>query len=117
MSKFLDLVKNTYPLLNEAEEVETTTENPETSKTPAPVDVSNKEDSKLPKEEDVALKVQLVGLAKTALFIDKTHLEESNPSARTIINEIAQLNPIDLTNVGEAQKLLEELIALVDMPT
>jgi len=115
MSKFLDLVKSTYPLLNEAEEVETPTETP--TPTPAPVDVSNKEDSKLPKEEDVALKVQLIGLAKTSLFLDKTHLEESNPSARTIINELAQLNPIDLTNVGEAQRLLEELIALVDMPS
>jgi hypothetical protein len=113
MSKFLDLVKSTYPLLNEAEEIETPTETP----MPQPVDVSDKEDSSLPKEEDVALKVQLIGLAKTALFIDKTHLEESNPSARTIINELAQINPIDLTNVGEAQKLLEELIALVGMPS
>jgi hypothetical protein len=113
MSKFLDLVKSTYPLLNEAEEVKTPTETP----MPSPVDVSDKEDSSLPKEEDVALKVQLVSLAKTALFIDKTHLEESNPSARTVINDLTQLNPIDLTNVSEAQKLLEELIALVDMPS
>ena len=114
MSKFLDLVKSTYPLLNEAEEIETPTEKP---LPPSPVDVSNKEDSKLPKEEDVALKVQLVSLAKTALFIDKTHLEDSNPSARTVINDLTQLNPIDLTNVGQAQRLLEELIALVDMPS
>lgn len=114
MSKFLDLVKSTYPLLNEEEEIEKT---PEPAKTPEPVDVSNKEDSKLPKEEDVALKVQLINLAKTALFIDKSRLEDSNPSARTIINELAQLNPIDLTNVGQAQKLLEELIALVEIPT
>lgn len=109
MSKFLDLVKSTYPLLNEAEEAE--------APTPVPVDVSDSEDSKLPKEEDVALKVQLVGLAKTALFIDKNRLEDSNPSARTIVNELSQLNPIDLTNVNQAQKLLEELIALVNMPS
>jgi hypothetical protein len=116
MSTFLDLVKNTYSLLKE-EETPETPKAPEREETPSPIDVSNKEDSKLPKEEDVALKVQLITLAKTALFIDKSRLEDSNPSARTIINELAQLNPIDLTNVSQAQKLLEELIALVEIPS
>ena len=110
MSKFLDLVYATYPLLKEQEE-----NGPEAVE--EPLVTSSSEESELPSPKDKSTKIQLVGLAKTALFIDKTHLEESNPSARTIINKIAEIDPIDITNVDQAQKLLEELIALVEMPS
>jgi hypothetical protein len=110
MSKFLDLVYATHPLLKEEDETNI-------DKVDEPLPTSSKEDSALPSPKDKSTEVQLVGLAKTALFIDKSHLEESNPSARTIINRISQIDPIDITNVDQVQKLLEELIALVEMPS
>jgi hypothetical protein len=108
MSKFLDLVESTYPFLAEQED-----ENP----SPDIIPTSDEENTALPKEIDSTVKVQLVKLAVETLFIDKNRLEESNPSARTIINQISDKTPIDITNVEETQKLLEELIALVEIPS
>jgi hypothetical protein len=109
MSKFLDLVKSVHPL-SEADET------PEEVKN-EPVEVSDELETRLPKELDATVKVQLIKLAVATLFVDKDRLEESNPSARTIINQISSNTPIDISNVEETQKLLEELMALVSMPS
>ena len=118
MSAFANLVTNTYNVLLERDEDPTNTVTmPVDDAPPAPEVKSGLETSALPDKMDPTVKVQLMKLAVAALFVDKDRLEESNPSARTIINELSNLTPIDITNVEQSQKLLEELLALIQMPS